>query len=639
VAPCLHVHNTADPQITPNRGEWVDLDLKMSSQNALKGYEYSAFPQDDSRGDFIRYLTLHAGSGDDPLQCTIHTALMVNTEYEAVSYVWGSDVRDKIIICNGQQLALTTNLFRVLQRVRHPQTPRSIWADLICINQEDLDEKGHQVAIMGRIYRHASRVLIHMGGDDKGHGPKVRSLLETICTTINQVLLIIPGDWNAYPYPNPDDGILTDPRWDSLRLLLEETWFTRGWVVREAGFAQDGQVYWGDTEFGWKDLMRTCAWLYKRAVNTLYDKGFDSRIPLAHVEVFEDRHPEYAKLFTTEMTWVNSSLLGYLSLTRQLNLKDPRDRIYAFLELVQNEERPIHLRPNYKDNFLHVYQQFAAEYIRSTKYIGLLSNVEHDEQSLHSGIPSWVPRWDMSITRAGYAFAPADSGYLPLTARDGSVSEPTVTNDTILSSQGVIIDTVLYTSQTLNSLTTTTDTISNIWRAIDATEPVWPYPSLYRLGVFIGTLTAGTREGDALEWLRSMAAFSKAVYENNGSPADIERPNLLAESGSVDLFLNTVKGYIHNRKIVLTEHGYMGLAPALTQKGDACGIIFGCTTPCILRALSDGDNYKYLGAAYIVGQDHWKTSDGRVVFSEILGSVDSKDWVDWDVEEKDICLC
>ncbi|EAT83587.2 hypothetical protein SNOG_09395 [Parastagonospora nodorum SN15] len=550
----------------------------MSPKNGLEGYKYTPFPQDDSKGDYIRYLTLHAGSGDEPLQCTVHTAPMVHTEYEAVSYVWGSDVRDQMITCNGRQLPITTNLFRVLQRVRQPDAPRSIWADLICINQEDLDEKGYQVSIMGKIYRHANRVLIHMGGDDKGHGQKVRSLLETICTKIKQVLLMIPTDWNTYPYPDQSDSILTDSRWDSLRLLLEETWFTRGWVVREAGFAKDGQVYWGDSEFSWDDLMRTCAWLYKRAVNTLYDKSFDGRIPLAHVEVFEDRHAEYAKLFTTEMTWVNASLLGYLSLTKQLNLKDERDRIYAFLELVENEERPIHLRPNYKDHFLHVYHQFAAD-------------------------------------------------------------EPTVENDSILSSEGVIIDTILHASQALDSSSTTVDTISNIWQTFDNTANGWSYPSENRLGVFIGILTAGTREGDALEWLRSMAAFYQIIYEQSGSPAGIEAPSWLAEASSIDLFLNTVKGYTHNRKLVLTKRGYIGLASAMAQKGDACGIIFGCTTPCILRGSSDRDCYKYLGAAYIVGQDHWKTSDGRVIFSEILGSEDSKDWVDWDVEERDIRLC
>jgi len=614
----------------------------MATTITLGPYKYEVLPQDqgaDSTGPFIRYLILHAGSGDDPLECTLHTALMAESEYEAVSYVWGSDVRDQQIICDGRTLALTTNLFRVLQRVRQPDAPRSIWADLICINQDDLDEKGHQVGIMGQIYRHATRVLIHMGDNDRGHGPQVCSLLNNICYIIDSIIPLIPEGWNTFPYPRTDEPILTDPRWDSLRLLLEETWFTRGWVVREAGFSQEGQVFWGDSQFSWTSLMKTLNWLYKRGVSTLYAKDFDSCIPLAHLEIYEDRNAAYAKLFTTEMTWVDQSLLGYLSLTRQLNLKDPRDRIYAFLELVENQERQVHLRPNYKDPYLHVYQQFAVEYIRSTGYIGLLSDVEHDAKSLQSGIPSWVPRWDLPLTRTGYAFAPADSGYAALTARDDTAAPPTVTEDNALEVKGVIIDTVLYASEALDLSTTTTETIIEIWRALSSLVTKSPYPEASRLSVFIGVLTACTREGDVMDWLRSNAVYYRTIYEKHDNRDDLEPPSWLAEDGSISLFHNTVKGYTHNRKIILTERGYMGLAPSLAQKGDSCGIIFGCTTPCILRTTQRKDNFHYLGATFVVGRDHWRTSDGRIVFNEILGAAKSKDWAEWDVEEQDIYLC
>jgi hypothetical protein len=591
---------------------------KMSSSKCLEPYEYDELPQ----SDVIRYLTLHPGSANDPLECTLHTAPMAETVFEAVSYVWGSEVRDQQIVCNGRTLALTTSLFRVLQRVRQPDEPRQIWADFICIDQGNLEEKGHQVAIMGHIYRHASRVLIYMGSDHQGHGPQVCSLLDTICTTIDGILPIIKDDWNTFPYPEQNDGIFTDLRWESLRLLLEETWFSRGWVVREAGFAQDGQVYWGNCEFSWNSLMRTCNWLYKRGAKTLYATGIDRKIPLAHIEVFEDRYPAYAKLFTTEMTWVKSSLLGYLCLTRQLNLKDPRDRIYAFLELVQNEERQVNLRPNYKDSFLRVYQEFAVEYIRSTAYIGLLSNVEHDEQSLESGIPSWVPRWDICLTRTGYAFAPADSGYPALTSRTGSISTPMVTGDATLKTNGAIIDTVLYASKLLDFDTTTTDMITDIWKSVENLVPDSPYPKHHRLSVFMTVLTAGTRDGDLKNWQRSESAFYQTICEKNGSSNDLKLPVWLAQAGSNVLF-----------------RGYIGLAPATAQKGDFCGIIFGCTTPCILRETIHENNYKYLGAAYMVGQDRWETSYGRVVFGEILGSANSKDWAEWEVEEQDVYLC
>jgi hypothetical protein len=611
----------------------------MLSSTTLGEYRYDELPL----GDVIRYMVLKAGSNDDPLECTLHTAPMSEVDFEAVSYVWGSDIRDKQIACDGHTFALTTNLFRVLHRVRQPHASRTIWADLICINQENLEEKSYQVAIMGKIYSCARQVLIHMGGNDNGHSPHVCSLIATICNTIDRTLSLTPNDWNAFPYPKEDDAILIDSRWDSVSLLLDETWFTRGWVVREAGSAKDCQVYWGKSEFSWNSLMRTLNWLYKRAIKTLYDKGFDSKIPLAHVELFEDRYPEYAKLFSDEITWVNSSLLGYLSLTRQLNLKDPRDRIYAFLELVHDEQRQVkfrHFRPNYKDHFLQVYQQFAVEYIQTTSYIGLLSNVEHNKESLGSSISSWVPRWDISLTRTGYAFAPPDSAYPALTARDGSVTDPIVTDETALKVKGVILDEVLYASEALDFATTTTDTIRAIWRSVESLVQECPYPKVGRLTLFMGILTAGTREGDIMDWLQSDAGYYQLLHNSSENPNELDSPNTSqVEPGSIDMFHNTVKGYTHNRKIILTKRGYMGLAPYMTQKGDECGIIFGCNTPCILRTSGQESRYKYLGATYMIGQDHWTTAQGRVVFSDILGSERSKDWTEWDVEERDIYLC
>ncbi|OAL02378.1 hypothetical protein IQ06DRAFT_217343 [Phaeosphaeriaceae sp. SRC1lsM3a] len=546
----------------------------MSSLGDTRVYGYDELPQG---GDAIRFLTLHPGAGNDPLRCDLRTAPMSETTFEAVSYVWGSDVRDQEILIDGRTLAITTNLFRVLQRVRQPDAPRAIWADLICINQENLEEKGHQVAIMGQIYRHASRVLIHMGGDDLGHGPHVCSLLDTITTTIDKILPMIPQAWNSFPFPNRDDPILIDPRWDSLVHLFSEAWWTRGWVVREAGFAQDGTVFWGGSEFSWDALMKVCSFLYKRAVSTLYAKGFDSKISLAHLEIFEDRYPEYAKLFTTEVTWVESSLLGYLNLTRQLNLKDERDRIYAFLELITTESRQIHLKPNYKDHFLHVYQQFAVEY-------------------------------------------------------------PVVTEDTALRVKGVVVDTVLYASEPLDSSTTTADIISNIWSVIEGMSDS-PYPLANRLSVVMTVLTAGTREGDLREWLKSEAAYYHAVLSKGRTLEDHELPNWLSKPGTIDLFSNTVKGYTHNRKIIVTKRGYIGLAPAIARQDDLCCIIFGCTTPSILRPMTREGYFQYLGATYIPGKAHWLTPNGRAVFSAILGAADSKDWLDWDVKEQDIYLC
>jgi hypothetical protein len=313
-------------------------------------------------------------------------------------------------------------------------------------------------------------------------------------------------------------------------------------VVREAGFNRNALVIWGSSEFSWRSLMRAICWLNSRGVRILYGHGFDDRMPLAHLEFFEDNNPTFAKHFTTEITWTDQSLLGYLNLTRELKLTDPRDRIYAFLELVENEERGFQFHPNYKDPFLHVYQQFAAEYIQSVSDLGLLCNVEHTEESLTSGIPSWVPRWDLPLARSGYAFAPADSGFRPLTSRDGTVIQPTISGGTVLKVRGTIIDTVLYASQALDSSTTTLDVISEIWRSIEDFNEVSPYPMTHRLALFIGVLTSGKSEGGLQSWWENEVVYYEEIYGRSRMLSTPKSPEWGAAGESVNLFHNTVKG-------------------------------------------------------------------------------------------------
>lgn len=55
------------------------------------------------------------------------------------------------------------NLRTALLNLRDLQNSRILWIDAICINQEDLDERSVQVAIMGDIYRQARRTVIWLG--------------------------------------------------------------------------------------------------------------------------------------------------------------------------------------------------------------------------------------------------------------------------------------------------------------------------------------------------------------------------------------------------------------------------------------------------------------------------------------------
>ncbi|KAI8304506.1 Heterokaryon incompatibility protein 6, OR allele [Colletotrichum sp. SAR11_240] len=83
--------------------------------------------------------------------------------YFCLSYVWGDPKRFIGVNCNGKMIPVTGNLFHAIQTClnRHPDA--WLWADGICIDQDNLTERSSQVLFMGAIYRNAVMILAHPG--------------------------------------------------------------------------------------------------------------------------------------------------------------------------------------------------------------------------------------------------------------------------------------------------------------------------------------------------------------------------------------------------------------------------------------------------------------------------------------------
>jgi hypothetical protein len=122
----------------------------------------------------VRFLVLQPGSGSDPLVASLQIGSLASADieqlppYEAVSYVWGSGSRQYELTCDGAVLPLTQSISDALNRVRLPDQPRRLWADQVCINQDDIPERSQQVKLMNLVYRNAKRVLVWLGRDPDG---------------------------------------------------------------------------------------------------------------------------------------------------------------------------------------------------------------------------------------------------------------------------------------------------------------------------------------------------------------------------------------------------------------------------------------------------------------------------------------
>ncbi len=137
----------------------------MENATSSKRYNY---PPVNSATREIRLVTIERGRGSDQVRCYLNPALVDELpEYEALSYVWG-DPKDRVsIILENCEFLVTRNLSCALESLRLPTVDRILWIDAICVNKDDLAERGAQVQLMRNIYQDAQRVVswLHWGND------------------------------------------------------------------------------------------------------------------------------------------------------------------------------------------------------------------------------------------------------------------------------------------------------------------------------------------------------------------------------------------------------------------------------------------------------------------------------------------
>ena len=138
--------------------------------------------------------------------------------YCALSYVWGSSTERVEISCNNCSASITMNLYHALVQIWSLTPQKRLWADALCINQEDDVEKGFQVGMMGDIYTQSATVIIWFGKADK----QILSLWDSIQAN---------ESYNA----------------DDLDHFLQHAWFYRAWTLQEVLLAPKAVALCGPT--------------------------------------------------------------------------------------------------------------------------------------------------------------------------------------------------------------------------------------------------------------------------------------------------------------------------------------------------------------------------------------------------------
>ena len=88
--------------------------------------------------------------------------------YSALSYYWGAPGEYAKIWVDDYAVEIRRTLYAFLKNLilRHRNTKFIIWLDVLCINQRNVDERNHQVALMTSIFSSAKKVYAWLGEGD-----------------------------------------------------------------------------------------------------------------------------------------------------------------------------------------------------------------------------------------------------------------------------------------------------------------------------------------------------------------------------------------------------------------------------------------------------------------------------------------
>jgi hypothetical protein len=607
------------PAIVNAQGATANLAMGVK-RDQLQSFTHSPLPSPEH----TRIVVLDPGCGEDELSCSLETVelIEVQDDYIALSYVWGDASYKTPILCDGKEMQVTLNLAEALRGLRDPVAPKRLWADAICIDQTNNVEKNHQVKIMGTIYTSAGQVVVWLGNDKEDIARDCFDLISSTNSYLDQQLAtygtVLDIPTLVKPYPIWDDRL----RWDKVRKMLSLSWFTRVWVIQEAGLAKRCTVRWGQYELDFSHIMELALWQFHREdvaavigplkltrLNNLCRhiyRTYDNRVtwrtnlPLVR-EVMED--------------YKNQLFLDVLFAASGMGATDKRDHIFAFLGgplSFQPDGEPL-VEPDYNKHLSDVNYETACSILRHPREAPfLLSRVKH--LSLNSlgdpNIPSWVPRWDtateFTISRHYFWY------------RAGGVDNfrHEVREDRTLAVQGIIIGSVAFTSRIIHKHNIGTD--PNAW---DEEHRVARKPFIDVL--WEETLQAASPATDQLEnefaWTlarvfpatpgmtcdaQHMAEF--AAYRYLVRSAARESDSQPAPSHDIEAFPRNFMhrlNYCDDLRVAVLDSahsGRLGLVPHVARPGDCCCILLGVPVPMILRPVAD-NRYILVGESYIDG--------------------------------------
>lgn len=643
--------------IEPSDGPQMEK-LSSMKRPQYHRHEYSKLYNNEPTGGEkpVRLLELlpPEPTRSDLIHCKLHvSSLRKEPAFEAISYTWGRvNTQDfpVIIVASTETrdntldppklkaVEISGNLYAALRRLRYPTQSRFLWADQICINQVDKEEKGRQVQLMGEIYKKSTGTIIWLGEEDED-----KDVLEEMFTWLSEKsdnsnidderllrrLLDLQEPTHTAPH------MMRREQWrrQAVTRLLNRAWFSRAWVFQEAVASDKAQVMYGSLQVSLKELFRltgavfgveNAAGGYARSIakRTI---GFDTLYLVQHQrrECDDTACPRKQ---------VPKSFLGLLmQALQQLRATEKLDLIYAFAGFESSEANP-RIKVDYTLPVRTAWINAARTIIQNSRSLDIFAAARGDKECDYD-LPSWVPDFSTCypyarpITAPDFISAFKASGELPYVWEGAADTETLIVKGkaigTIMWFSPVnfnihfFLDKPLGTKEVLDYEQHAKDMERFIGIKGDAT-PQKRKELLGGYGTLIRTLLADGAFGHKQPLEYPTDEIIRILNSEDKIQADKDSA-LLVDVGGDYKMLEKVRQWgliVQQKRLFLSDKYEMGLVPRTAKKGDLICLLHGSKVPCVLRRSGIGDKYRLVSQCYVDGKMNCNGAPERTAWLE-----------------------
>ncbi|KAJ2977734.1 hypothetical protein NUW58_g7719 [Xylaria curta] len=566
----------------------------------------------------------NAGSGENdvPFYLSLERVSLVNESlpsFTALSYAWGCEEATLLLEVSNMQLAVTKNLYTILETLSSRDPAQRLWVDAICINQDDVAERATQVRLMGGVYSRASLVLVFLSPVSAPFDVGM-SFLERVATYVDEHY-----DPTLSPHIVIDDLTLhSETLQDSLIGFFGTAWWTRVWTVQEFALARRVLFQCGQRRIDGATLSRAfeslrnherdCCWASLRVADG-YARGYLDMPSSANGGLTIFRAILQIHTMVAPNDREGYDLVELMKTLRPRLCSDPCDRIYGMLGLKLKDEkiRDLIRTRNYTSAAI-LFQDVAMIIVEQSGTLDILSHIlppSVAEPTVRE-LPSWVPDWNARLDALFHLIYLDRTTRLDLYHTSGHLKPRwTLTNSRRVATEAHFIGNIVADAPGYPRINSTLSgkQLIDEWAKVSGMEAGvkdnrvrWEggekrsERERYFSILLSGSLALKRWSEDSTESSHMKAYQMWYAWFTSGNPNSLST-GVKSDVREFDEFVqvNTL-----GRRLFRTDSGWIGFGPESLQISDSLVIMPGGKVPYILRKSPAGNpkDYTFLGDAY-----------------------------------------